>query len=243
MCIFAPQKIRMKRILIILCLMVMGSSCKKEPQGNMLVTGEVKGLKKGVLYLQQFQDSTLVVLDSLEIKGDGKFSFSHWVESPEIFYLFLDKKDNNQVNDRITFFGEEGTITINTAWNTFDTQAKISGSKANEKLQEFQDMVSQFNIRELVLVQQAGLPQIQADPKALDSLQGLIDQNTINRYRYALNFGFNNGSSYATPYIMLTAAAEANPKYLDSVYRSLSPEVAASKYGKAFREYLDQRED
>lgn len=208
----------------------------------MLVTGEIKGLKKGVLYLQQFQDSTLVVLDSLEIKGDGKFSFSQFVGDPEIFYLYLDKKDNNQVNDRITFFGEMGTITIQTAWNTFDTQAKISGSKANEKLQEFQAMVSQFNIRELLLVQQASLPSIQDNPNALDSLQGLIDQNTINRYRYALNFGFNNTDSYATPYIMLTAASEANPKYLDSVYRSLSPEVASSKYGKAFRDFLDHRD-
>ena len=223
-------------------LVIMVSSCKKEPQENMLITGEVKGLKKGTLYLQQYQDSSIVVLDSLEIKGDGKFSFSQHVDSPDIFYLYLNKKDNNQVNDRITFFGEEGTITVNTAWNTFDTQVNISGSKSHEKLQEFQEMVSQFNIRELLLAQKAGLPQIQDDPNALDSLQGLIDQNTINRYRYALNFGFNNGNSYATPYIMLTAASEANPKYLDSVYRSLSPEVASSKYGKAFREFLDQRD-
>lgn len=221
---------------------VLGISCQKEDQGNMRVTGEIKGLKKGTLYLQQFQDSTLVVLDSLDINGDGKFSFSHNVESPEIFYLYLNKKDNNEVNDRITFFGEAGTITINTTWNSFDGQAEIDGSTSHEKLREFQDMVSQFNIRELLLAQKANLPQIREDSTALDSLQRLIDQNTINRYRYALNFGFNNGNSYATPYIMLTEAREANPKYLDSVYRSLSPAVADSKYGKAFREFLEQRD-
>lgn len=217
-------------------------SCKKEPQGNMLVTGEISGLKKGTLYLQQFRDSTLVDLDSLEMRGNGTFSFAQEVESPDIFYLYLKKADQNEHNDRITFFGEEGTITIKTAWNTFDTNVEISGSKSHEKLLEFQEMVSKFNIRELSLAQKASLPQIQEDSAALDSLQNLIDQNTINKYRYALNFGFNNGDSYATPYIMLTTANDANPKYLDSVYGSLSPSVAASKYGKAFKEFLDQRD-
>src|SRR5690606_4785572 len=165
------------------------------------------------------------------------------VENPDIFYLYLKKKDNNDINDRITFFGEPGTITINTAWNTFDTNVEITGSKSQEKLEEYYKMASKFNIRELSLVQQASLPQFQEDSTALDSLQRLVDQNTINRYRYALNFGLNNGSSYATPYIMMTEASDANPKYLDSIYKVLSPEVASSKYGKAFREFLDTKKD
>lgn len=236
------KKTRMKRILLVLFLGVSMVSCKKEPQGNMLVTGEIEGLKKGTLYLQQFRDSTLVDLDSIQMRGEGTFSFHHQVDGPEIFYLYLSKADQNELNDRITFFGEEGTITIKTAWNTFDTNVEVSGSKTHEKLVEFQEMVSKFNIRELSLARNASLPQIQGNPDALDSLQNLIDQNTINKYRYALNFGFNNGDSYATPYIMLTAASDANPKYLDSVYGSLTPEVAASKYGKALKEFLDQKD-
>src|SRR5690606_18397678 len=113
----------------------------------------------GTLYLQQFQDSSLVVLDSLEIQGDGKFIFSEEVENPDIFYLYLKKKDNNDINDRITFFGEPGTITINTSWNTFDTNAEITGSKSQEKLEEYYEMASKFNIRELSLMQQASLPE------------------------------------------------------------------------------------
>ncbi len=233
----------MKRILFVVLLGIIVVSCEKSTENTMLVNGNIKGLKKGTLYLQQFQDSTLVVLDSLEIQGDGKFSFSEEVQNPDIFYLYLKKKDNNDINDRITFFGEPGTITINTAWNTFDTNVEITGSKSQEKLEEYYEMASKFNIRELSLVQQASLPQFQEDSTALDSLQRLVDQNTINRYRYALNFGLNNGSSYATPYIMMTEASDANPKYLDSIYKVLSPEVASSKYGKAFREFLGTKKD
>ncbi|MEM7382644.1 MAG: DUF4369 domain-containing protein, partial [Bacteroidota bacterium] len=89
----------------------------------MIVTGNVKGLKKGTLYLQHIPDSVLVTVDSLTIAGDGNFNFEIPLDHAEIFYLYLDKTDNNDINDRITFFGEPGTITINTAWNTFDTQA------------------------------------------------------------------------------------------------------------------------
>lgn len=229
----------MKRILFVLLFGITLVACEKSTENTMTVNGNIKGLKKGTLYLQKLQDSTIAVLDSLEIKGDGKFSFSTEVGDPEVFYLYLKKEDNNDINDRINFFGESGNIVINTAWNTFDTDVEISGSKSHEKLLEFYDMVSKFNIRELALAQQAALPELQEDSVALDSIQSLINKNTVSRYRYALNFGLNNGDSYATPYIMLTEAREANPKYLDSIYKGLSPEVAASKYGKKFKAFLD----
>ena len=231
----------MKRILFVLLVGITVLSCEKSTENTMNVSGNIKGLKKGTLYLQQFKDSTLAVLDSLEIAGDGTFSFSTEVNEPEIFYLYLEKEDNNDINDRITFFGESGNIVINTAWNTFDTDVDISGSKSHEKLLEFHEMASKFNIKELGLAQQASTPEVQEDSLALDSLGRLINQNTINRYRYALNFGLNNGNSYATPYIMLTEASEANPKYLDSIYKGLSPEVASSKYGKEFKAFLDEK--
>ena len=233
----------MKRILFVMLLVLVVVSCEKNTENTMILTGNVKGLKKGTLYLQQFKDSTLVVLDSMEIKGDGNFSFTEEVENPDIFYLYLNKKDNNDVNDRITFFGEAGEITINTAWNTFDTNVDISGSKSHEKLLEFYEMISKFNIKDLSLVQQASMPKFQEDSLALDSLQNLIDLNTIRRYRYALNFGLNNGDSYATPYLMVTEVSQANPKYLDSIYKVLTPEVAGSKYGKVLKELLDKKED
>ncbi|MBW8243831.1 DUF4369 domain-containing protein [Muricauda oceani] len=231
----------MKRILFVLLIGFTVLSCEKSTENTMTVSGNIKGLKKGTLYLQQFKDSTLAVLDSLEIKGDGAFSFSTEVSEPEVFYLYLEKEDHNDINDRITFFGEPGNIVINTAWNTFDTDVEISGSTSHKKLLEFQEMASKFNIKELGLLQQASGLDTVKDSLVLDSLQRLVNQNTVSRYRYALNFGLNNGDSYATPYIMMTEASEANPKYLDSIYKGLSPEVAASKYGKEFKAFLDKK--
>ncbi|MCR9265740.1 MAG: DUF4369 domain-containing protein [Flavobacteriaceae bacterium] len=232
----------MKRLLFVLSLGMLVLSCEKSTENTMTVSGNVKGLKKGTLYLQQFKDSTLMVLDSLEIEGDGTFSFSEELESPDIFYLYLKKQDNNDLNDRITFFGEPGQITINTTWKTFDMDPEVSGSKSHEKYLEFNEMISKFNIRDISLAQQAALPEFQEDSIALDSLQNLADINLVRRYRYALNFGLNNGDSYATPYIMMSEASDANPKYLDSVYNALTPEVASSKYGMAFQDFLSKQD-
>lgn len=232
----------MKRLLFVLSLGMLVLSCEKNTENTMTISGNVKGLKKGTLYLQQFKDSTLVALDSLEIEGDGAFTFSEELESPDIFYLYLKKQDNNDINDRITFFGEPGHITINTTWKTFDTDPKISGSASHDKFSEFNEMISKFNIRDIALAQQASLPEFQGDSTALDSLQKLADINLVRRYRYALNFGLNNGDSYATPYIMMAEASDANPKYLDSVYNALTPEVATSKYGKVFQDFLSKQD-
>ncbi|MCL6267954.1 DUF4369 domain-containing protein [Flagellimonas myxillae] len=229
----------MKRVLSILVFVVLLASCGGKSENTMTVSGNVKGLKKGVLFLQHFQDSALVVIDSIEIQGNGSFAFSHEVMEPEIFYLYLDKQDNNTINDRITFFGEAGEITINTQWNTFDLNPEILGSKSHDKMEEFNEMMSNFSIREIELLQLGTLEEYQEDSLKLDSVQRLIDRNIISSYRYALNFGLMHGDSYATPYLMSTVADVVNPKYLDSVYGLLEPEVASSKYGKALKEQLE----
>ncbi|WP_435625053.1 DUF4369 domain-containing protein [Flagellimonas sp.] len=228
----------MKRILLLSILSVLVWSCTEEEETNMTVSGTIKGLKKGKLFFQQFQDSSLVNLDSLEIKGDGTFSFSHYLETPEVFYLYLDKVDNNDINDRITFFGEPGEIIINTSWKTFDISPEISGSRTQEKMEEFKEMISRFNIKEFELMTQLDTEEIKSDSLATDSIQELLRKNIIGRYRYALNFGLNNLDSYATPYLLMVEAAEANPKYLDSIYGQLTPEVLESKYGKEFKKFL-----
>lgn len=205
----------------------------------MTVSGNVKGLKKGTLYLQKVPDSVLVTIDSLEVDGDGNFSFKTEVESPEIFYLYLNKEDHNEINDRISFFGEPGNITINTSWNTFDTNAKISGSKTHEKLQEYRKTMSRFNKRSVEIIQAGNNTGGTLDSLQIDSIQKLNDQNIRKGYVYAINFALNNKDSYIAPYIALTEVSDANIKYLDSISNSLPQEIANSKYGKALENFLE----
>jgi hypothetical protein len=215
-------------------------SCGDDNNENtMIVTGNVKGLKKGTLYLQNIPDSTLVTIDSLVVDGDGSFSFKTDIESPEIFYLYLNKKDNNDINDRITFFGEPGQININTSWNTFDTNAKVEGSETQKKLEEYRKVMSRFNSKNLEFMQYAANAENPLDSLQMDSIQRLSDKNIQRGYAFALNFALNNKDSHVAPYIAITEVADANIKYLDSIYSSLIPEVANAKYGVALRDHLE----
>ncbi|MBT8185599.1 MAG: DUF4369 domain-containing protein [Eudoraea sp.] len=234
----------MKKLILSIGVISMILSCgNADPENTMTVTGNVKGLKKGTLYLQHLPDSALVTLDSLEISGDGKFEFKAVIESPEVFYLYLNKNDNNDINDRIIFFGEPGIITINTSWDTFDTKAKIEGSEAHKKLEEYRKVMTRFNTQNLEIVRAAYDPELQKDTLAMDSIQKASDRNILRGYLYAVNFALNNRNSHIAPYIAVTEIADARVKYLDSIYNSLDPEVAASKYGKELKEHLLQRKE
>ncbi len=232
----------MKNIFYIVTLVVLLFSCGgNDTVKTMTVSGVVKGLKKGTLYFQHIPDSTLVVIDSLQINGDGSFSFQTELDGPEIFYLYLNKKDNNTINDRITFFGEPGDISINTSWNTFDTQADIKGSKTNDKYREFQKTMSRFNKKNLELMQASIEPKAPLDSLQLDSLQKLSDKNIKKGYAFALNFALNNLSSPLAPYIAVNEVSDANLIYLDSIHNSMTPEVATSKYGVRLTKLLEER--
>ncbi len=215
------------------------SSCgSKTEEKKMIVEGNVKGLKKGTLYLQHVPDSVLITVDSLKVEGDGKFHFETVLESPEIFYLYLEKADNNEFNDRITFFGEPGLISINTSWNTFETKAIIEGSETQLKLEEYNEVMSKFHGKSLDLIRLASDPAIQNDSTTIDSIQKLSDKTILRGYLYTLNYAMNNRDSYIAPYLALTEVADANPKYLDSIYNALDPNIANSKYGMRLEEYL-----
>ncbi len=226
----------MKRILLVVFSILILVSCTRS-ENTMLVSGNIQGLKKGWLYLQKTEDSLLINVDSLEIRGDGAFSFQYEMEHPELFYLYLDKADNNDVNDRISFFGEKGNIWISTSWNQFEKQAKITGSKHHDDFAEYKEMMSNFNKRDLELAQTAFS---ESDTLKIDSLESLAERNYINRYRYLLNFSLTHPNSYVTPYIALTDGEEANPIYLDSIYSVLPDSVARSKYGRALKEMVDR---
>ncbi|APQ16409.1 DUF4369 domain-containing protein [Maribacter hydrothermalis] len=222
----------MKKIIFVLVAMLVLSSCGDNPEETLIVNGKIKGLKKGTLYLQHVPDTLLITVDSLAINGDGNFSFKTKLDSPEIFYLYLDKKDNNDINDRITFFAEPGTITINTDWNTFDTTAKISGSKSQEKLEEYRQTMSGINKRNIEIMMKAAQPENELSQVSIDSLENISNRNLQRGYAFAINFALNNKNSFIAPYIALKEIPDANIKYLDSIYGVLPKEVMESKYGK-----------
>lgn len=214
-----------------------------QPSGNtMLLKGTVEGLRKGTLYLQKVQDSLLVSIDSVVVNGSPEFQFVTKVESPEIYYLYLNKEDGDSQNDRILFFGEKGDITINTLLKTFESSAKVTGSENQELLQEYRKLARQFDEKNLEYIKAYfDVAKEGNESKALDSIQKAMDNLIKRRYLYALNFASTHGDNVIAPFIALTEVYDANIVFLDTVASKLTDQVKASKYGKEFLEFIAER--
>lgn len=217
-------------------------SCNKEDaKGNLTVTGNIDGFKQGKLYLYQIQDTVVKAIDSLTINGDSKFKFSLNIDSPEVFYLTLDRGHTNSQDNQIMFFAEPGQMTINTSLKNFYSDAKVTGSKSQETYDEY------IKTRSIIVDKQNNLlvdifnAERDKNVAKKDSLVNLSKKLTIRKYLNAVNFAINHKESDASPYIALTELYDANTKLLDTVFNSLSKDVTARKYGKQLNEYIKER--
>ena len=232
------------RFSIPLFALILITGCEPKPKSNidnMIVKGKIEGLRKGKLYIQKIEDTLLVNIDSTLIKGTPNFSFEIPIDTAEIFYLYLEKEDGDSLNDRILFFGEKGTIEINTLLKTFDSSAEIKGSKNQELLQEYLSFNKKFNEQNLELIEGFYKAQLKRNSKKSDSLQQKIDNLLRRRYLYTINFAAQNTDQNIAPYLALTEVYDANLSLLDTIAFKMTPEVRDSKYGIEFVNYLEKR--
>jgi len=229
--------------IVVIFILIIGCTGKSKSDMNTIeVKGSIEGLRKGTLYLQKIQDSILIDLDSLVLKGSSDFRLKAKINSPEIFYLYLDKKDGDTLNDRIRFFGEKGTIEINTLLKTYESSAQISGSENHLLLEEYLTFIRRFDQENLKLVK-VYFNELRENnaSKKLDSIQKKMDNLLLRRYLFTINFASNNSDKEIAPYLMVTEVNDTSIKLLDSVMVKLSPEVKNSKYGKDLKLLIDKR--
>jgi len=226
----------MKRILAVLVITIMLTSCSSKKEGNMIVEGQIKGLKKGKLYLQKIKDTLLVSVDSVAINGSSNFKLTDNIESPVVYYLTF---DGNTTDKRILFFGEQGTITINDKVDEFGLYPEISGSKNQEVLDQFNKVRSRFQTERLEFIKKDFDAKRADDKELIEKLEKDYNRLVKRRVLYTTNFAITNADFEVAPYIALTEMYDASLKMLDTVNASLSPRIKESEYGKRFQEYLD----
>ncbi|MDX1544048.1 MAG: DUF4369 domain-containing protein [Christiangramia sp.] len=230
----------MKKLALLLVILISLAACS-EKESNLIVSGTVKGLKKGTLYLQKIEDTIMVNVDSMLVDGDPTFTLETYIDSPQMMYLYLEKVDNNRFDDRIDFFADEGQVTINTSLEKFETDAKIVGSANQEKLMEYRKMISRFNDQNLDLIKESFEAEKAEDEEKLMEIDKKYDRLLRRKYLYTVNFAINNKDLEIAPYLALSEVFDANIKYLDTIYSSLKPKVRKSKYGQQLKDFLKER--
>lgn len=219
-----------KRILLITTVLFLVSCSEKKSNKNLEISGFIKGLKKGTLYIQKINDTVLVPLDTIKINGDSHFKSEMNINEPEMFYLFLDRGVSNSLDNNIVFFAEKGKINIETSLDFFTGDAKITGSKNHDLYEEYKKVVSRYVDQDLNLIKEKIMSK--NDAKKVEAIEKKQDGVLKSKYLYTTNFAVNNGDYEVAPYVTLAEIYDINLKYLDTIQKSLSPKVAKSMYGK-----------
>lgn len=231
----------MKKTIAAIFAVLLLSACGKEAkEGNLEITGNVKGLKKGTLFLKKYQDTALVTIDSIAIDGDSKFRTFVTIAEPEALYLFLDRGQTSSIDNSLMFFAEPGKMTIDTHLETFYAKAKIGGSKNHALYEDFKKAKSRYTGQELDITKM----ELEAfRNKTTLSAEQLQKAAAIKarKYLYVVNFAMNNKDNEIAPFVTLTEIPDATVKYLEMIQKAMTPKIAKSKYGKLLTHYVAER--
>ena len=224
----------MKQLILAFGLALLCLACSTDTSRTMMVSGDVKGLKKGTLYLNKHIDTTFVAVDSVVLDGKSTFTLSDQIVSPEIYYLSL----GNPSDKKIMFFGDIGEITINTKLDKFVLDADITGLRNQKLMEEYLAMIKQFRNKDLDLIKADF--ESKNDTLKRDSIYQLSNSLLKRRYFYTTNFAVKHADAEVAPYLALTELYNANITLLDTINSSLTPEIRQSKYGLELEEFINK---
>ena len=227
----------MKKIIVVLVVSILMIACSSKKDGNMVVEGTIKGLKKGTLYLQKMNDTAIISIDSVNVLGDGNFRLTDNIESPIMYYLTYDGNANDK---RILFFGGKGTITINDNMSTFGFSPEITGSPNQLVLDKFLKINNQFKNQRLEFIKKEFDARQSKNIDLIENLEEDYNRMIKRKYLYTTNFALSNSDSEAAAYIALTELYDANIKLLDTINKKLSMDVKNSIYGKRLDKYISK---
>ncbi len=232
----------MQKISIALLSLLFLCACsEKKSEKNLQITGYIKGFKKGTLYIQKLKDTIFIPLDTIIINGDSHFKSEMNIDSPEMYYLFLDRGVSNSLDNNIAFFAEKGNINIETSLDFFTSDCKITGSKNQALYDEYKKVTARYVDQNLELIKNkfnAYKDGKNGDLNSLDDQQKNIKKSN---YLYTTNFAVNHSDYEVAPYLAITEIYDINLIYLDTIQKSLTPKIANSFYGKKLKGLIAER--
>lgn len=231
----------MKKITVLIAALSLIIACTKTEKGNLHLTGEIKGLKQGKLYIQTLNDTNLVIIDSIVFDGDSKFESHLTIDGPEMLYLYLDKGNTHSIDNSLYVFAEPGVMTLETSLELFYKDSKVTGSKNHDLYLDYKKINEPFNQKNLEFIEQELKAGKLEQQSVFDSIQKEKERLIKRRYLSVLNFAKNNKDYEISPYVLLYDISDVNLSYLDSIQGIYPEKIKTSKYGKELKKWSDER--
>lgn len=234
----------MKKILFALTILTLAFACNKtdDAEGSVHITGNIKGFKQGKIYIKRIIDTAFVTVDSITVNGKSEFESTVKLDSPEMLYLVLDRGTTTSVDNTLPFFAEAGEMKIESNNESFFTRAKVTGSENHKIYEEFLKLKSRFTNQRLDVVEKNMQVTKAGNIPEDESSNGQINAIEKRRYLTTANFALNNAKHEVGPFLALSEISDiGNIALLDTISKSMTPEVAKSYYGKMLVKHIAER--
>lgn len=231
----------MKKIILLVAVAVGLYSCNRLAEGEYEITGTVKGMKTGLVFLEK-QNPMMgpQAVDTVKIV-DGKFEIKGKTNEPEIYFLQIDK-----VNGKVPLILEGGEIEVTVDKDSL-FKSKLAGTYSNEEFSIFNDETAKLQKKiqkPITEWRMKNMADIQAYEQTHDTVIGNrlkkeydVLQKPINDYTF--NYPKTHPKSFIS--VLITQMMVNNPKYskeVEGIYNSFDASLKKTKPGKAIKESI-----
>jgi peroxiredoxin len=234
----------MKKILFLVTTAVVLFSCKNLADGEYEITGNIKGIKSGLVYLEKQDPMGMGVktIDTVKII-DGKFEIKGKTTEPEICFIQIDK-----VNGKVPFILEGGEIEMQVDKDSL-FKSKLSGTYSNDEFSKFNEETNKlqkkvqkkamdFQMKNMAKMNEA---QKNKDTVAMNSLRKQYELIQKDITDYTFDYPKTHSKSYIS--VLIVQAMFNNSKFkvkeIETVYNSLDESLKKTKPGKKVKENID----
>jgi hypothetical protein len=234
----------MKKVIVLVASALVLFSCNNLAEGEYIISGEVKGMKTGLVYLEKQGPMGMgfLAIDTVKIE-DGKFEIKGKTTEPEIHFIQVDK-----VNGKLPLILEGGEIAIQMDKDSL-VKSKITGTYSNEEFTKFNEesdkiqkklkgRITDFQNRNKSAIEEA---QMKNDTAALNKLR--TEYELIQKEMTDYTFGYPKSHPKSFISVLILQMMANNPKYtakdVEVIYNSLDENLKKTKPGKAIKENLD----
>ncbi|TBX70288.1 AhpC/TSA family protein [Flavobacterium silvisoli] len=234
----------MKKIFVLVAAATTLFSCSKVADGEYLITGKVKGLKSGLVFLQKENPNGmgLLTVDTVKIV-DEKFEIKGKADEPAISLIEIQK-----VNGKVPFILEEGEITIEVDKDSI-FKSKIAGTYSNDEFYKFneesgkikkglQQKVMDFQMKNMAKMNEATKNK---DTATINTLRKQYEDLQKGITDFTFNYPKSHPKSFIS--VLIVQAMFNNPKFkpadIEAVYNTLDETLKKTKPGKKIVENLE----
>ena len=233
----------MKKILLLVAVAVVLFSCKNLGAGEYVITGTVKGMKTGLVFLEKQNPMGMgpQAIDTVKIV-DGKFEIKGKTGEPEIHFIQIDK-----VNGKVPFILEGGEIEITVDKDTL-SKSKLAGTYSNEEFTKFNDESNkiqkklQKNVMAFQMKNMAAMNDAQKNNDTVVMNKLRKDYDVVQKPITDYTFGYPKTHPKSYISVLIVQMMSGNPKYakdIDGLYNSLDESLKKTKPGKAIKLSID----